>query len=522
MAVFYNAGEQKIRPGVYQRHVNLGNVVASGAQDGICAIPIRANWGPLGKVVRVTNPLQLTEIYGSGTYAGATYTVPAAAAMFAGGASTVLTYRLGSADNAQAATKSITFTPATPEQGEDPVANLNGGTVVFTAKYSGTMPISISVTRKTNAIKQLTVYANNAQVELFEFAANAPSGTSEGDPETVTTQEGPNLVAATAASNYVTITATPTSPATVGPTVVPVTPVASGHLTGGANPTSIAITDYQNAFEAFERYYYNTIALDIPDDGTVIAAENNGYMPVSQALQAYLDDAYLYGKLGIAVVGEATTVTFETRMAHAQAFNDAKVVYLGGGWMNGTDSYDGALGICYTAGVIASTPSNAGITHDVINGATDLCEALTFSQYEDAILSGMLMVSMSPDGSIWYDSGINTLTNPDDATQDAGWKKIRRVKVRFEVIDRLDRALAPKVGQISADTDGISDVIQSGQRVLDLMANNEGKLQPGASFIEDPDNPFTTDSAWFIIQAVDIDSLEKIYLQYQFRYSQNA
>ena len=132
----------------------------------------------------------------------------------------------------------------------------------------------------------------------------------------------------------------------------------------------------------------------------------------------------------------------------------------------------------------------------------------------------MLMLSLSPDGQIWYDSGVNTLVTPAD-DQDNGWKKIRRVKTRFEIIDRLDRALAPKVGRVPASNDGIADVIQTGQRVLDMMVN-EGKLMSGASFIEDPNNPYTGDSAWFIIQVDDIDSLEKIYLEYQFRYSQQA
>ena len=54
------------------------------------------------------------------------------------------------------------------------------------------------------------------------------------------------------------------------------------------------------------------------------------------------------------------------------------------------------------------------------------------------------------------------------------------------------------------------------------MATTEGKLFPGATFTQDTENPVSGDSAWFIIQADDIDSLEKIYLQYQFRYSQNA
>ena len=67
----------------------------------------------------------------------------------------------------------------------------------------------------------------------------------------------------------------------------------------------------------------------------------------------------------------------------------------------------------------------------------------------------------------------------------------------------------------------VSDIVQAGQRVLDAMVG-EGKLQRGAQFIEDKGNPASGDSAWFIIQADDNDSLEKIYLHYQFRYSQES
>lgn len=500
MAVFYNAGEQKIRPGIYQRYVNLDAVPGQEEQDGFCAIPIQANWGPLGQVVENTSPLQLTETYGAGTY-GTGYTVPAAAAMFSGGAETVYTYRLGTGGSQ--ATKTIQYTAPS---GEGASEDLVSGTITITAKYPGTMPISVAVQSKIgySTMKQFLVYAGTTQVEAFEFASNDST-----DPEsiTVTTTEGTNLVAATAGSNYVTVTAS-----TTPPTIVPITEAAAGALTGGANPT-VTNASYSTAFQAFEPYYYNCIALDVDDDSN---------LTLSQLLQEYLDNAYKYGKLGMAVVGEKTTVAWETRLQHAAEFNDEKVVYLGGGYMAGTTNKDGVMSICYAAGVIASTPSNNGITHTVIEEATDLCESLTYSQYEDAVLAGMLMVSLAPDGSIWYDSGINTLTNITNENLDAGWKKIRRVKVRFELINRLDRELAPKIGKISADTDGIADVIQAGQRVLDLMADNEGKLMPGASFVEDSERPFDADSAWFIIRADDIDSLEKIYLQYQFRYAQNA
>ncbi len=470
MAIFYNAGETKKRPGVYQRHTNAGGAISASAQNGICAIPVRAKWGPLGKVLRNASAADLTKNYGAGTY-GTDYTVPAAAAMFAGGASIVYTYRLGT--GGKAATLTV------------------GDSVTVTAKHVGTLPISVSVQEKLgDATKKLLhVYVGTALVETFTFDADGKA-------------EGANMAAAAAGSLYVTITGTAAT--------VPAVAVAAGALSGGEDP-AVKNEDYSAAFAALETHYYNTIALDVDDD------EN---MTLSLLLQEYLGNAYRHGKLAIAVYGEKTSVTFATRAQHAKSFNDAKGVFLGGGYMAGTENKDGVLAICYTAGLIAATPSNQGIVHTAVRGATDLCESLTYEQYEDAISSGMLMLSMSPDGQIWYDSGITTLVTPAD-DQDDGWKKIRRVKTRFEICDRLDRVLAPKVGKVSADKDGIADVIQSGQRVLNAMVS-EGKLMDGATFFADPENPYTGDSAWFIIQADDIDSLEKIYLQYQFRYSQQA
>lgn len=470
MAVFYNVGENKTRPGLYQRHVNVGFDTLGGKHDGICAIPVQASWGPLGKVIKNTLESELTENYGAGTY-GTGHTVPAAGAMFEGGAATVYTYRIGT--GGKEATKEIT------------------SGLTATAKYPGTMPISLAVQEKLGdaSTKQFLVYADGTHVETWDFAAD-------------TKAEGANLIAAAAGSKYVTVTG---SAATV-----PALAAASGAMTGGTNPT-VTNEDYSKAFAALEPYYYNTIALDVDDED----------MTLSLLLQTYLANAFKLGKLAQAVVGEKATVDFETRLAHSRAFNDSKVVYLGGGYRVGDENRDGVMAICYTAGVIASTPSNQGITHLVIAGATELCEALTYSQYEQAIDAGMLMVSMSADGSIWYDSGITTLTKPEAGTQDDGWKKIRRTKVRFELIHRLDVALNPKVGRVSADSDGIADIVQTGMRVVNAMVA-EGKLAPGATFCEDPNNPFNGDSAWFIIQVDDIDSLEKIYLQYQFRYSQKS
>lgn len=472
MAIFFTEGEIKKRPGVYQRHTNIGFSKVVSSTDGFCAIPIQAKWGPLGKVLKNVSEADLRSNYGSGEY-GSGFTVPAASAMFAGGASTVYTYRLGSG-------------------GKQATLELADGLTV-SAKYPGTMPISVAVQAKLgdDNKKQILVYIGTTQTEIWEFTADK-------------TNEGANLIAAVADSKYINITGNAAEVSALA--------VASGALTGGQDPT-VTNESYSQAFTALEPFYYNTIALDVNDDED---------MTLSLLLKEYLDSAYQLGKLGIAVVGVPIEgFTFEERLTLCAAFNNAKVVFLGSGYMVGSETREGALAICYTAGVIAATPSNQGITHAVIDGATDLCESLANHQYEAAIAAGMLMISRSTEGEIWFDSGVNTLTSPEVGTQDDGWKKIRRTKTRFEMIDRIDRALNPKVGRVSAGTDGIADIVQTGQRVLNAMVT-EGKLMAGATFAEDPANPASGDSAWFIIQADDLDSLEMIYLQYQFRYSQNS
>lgn len=479
MAVFYREGETKKRPGVYQRHENIGLDTLVEARDGICAIPVKASWGPLGEVVTNTSKTMLKKNYGDGEYSS-TFTVPAAKELFNGGAVIVYTYRLGTGGKAASAEVTTGLT--------------------ITAKYPGTADISVAIQTKLAdpSKKEVLVYFGTTLVESIDFKADAAN-------------EGQNLVdAVNEDSNYITAAVTPEGTL---PTTVPAVAVASGKLSGGQDPT-VQNDDYSKAFDALEPFYFNTMCLDVDDDED---------MTLSLLLHEYIKNAYELGKLCIGVVGETSAVDFEDRLEHAAGFNDNKIVYLGNGYMAGRVKKEGVLAIARTAGAIAATPSNQGITHLANAEATDLCETITYAQYEQAIDAGMLLFSRSPDGEIWYDSGINTLVNPDEETQDDGWKKIRRTKVRFEIIDRLDRVLGPKVGRVSNDSDGIADVIQAGQRILDAMAGNEGKLYSGAEFVQDPDMPSEEgDSAWFIVRADDIDSLEKIYLRYQFRYSQSA
>lgn len=71
----------------------------------------------------------------------------------------------------------------------------------------------------------------------------------------------------------------------------------------------------------------------------------------------------------------------------------------------------------------------------------------------------MLTFSLSAGDTVWIESGINTLVLPP-SNEDEGWKKIKRTKIRFELLQRLNDTVAPLIGKINNDDDGRMTIIQ--------------------------------------------------------------
>lgn len=470
MGQMYLKGERKIRPGVYHRYENATQTTDSGTLTGVCAIPIRSDWGPLGAVNRIafSEKSRLTELYGSGG------TVNAVTELFNGGANTVYVYRLGTGGT-QA---SVTLKDTTAETALD--------TVTVKALYPGTRKLSVAVREKLGSEdqKEFLVLENTQILETFQFAADK-------------TQEPANLVEAVAniGSSYITAEKTADGNGTIAE-------VSNAALTGGQDP-EVVNSDYSNAFNALEPYRVNCVTVDTID------------ADVREMLISYVERLFDAGKWCLAVVGDSTAKGFTTRLAEAKAINKKIVAYLGGGWKDAAEDIDGYRAVCRVCGVISSTPTSESVVHAAIPGAAALLESLTDSQMSDAYESGMLVVSQSPDGTIWLDNGVTTLTSPDE-NDDIGWKKIKRVMTRIELFDRLDRRLTQAIGKVNAWESG--SIVQAAQSVLDAMVK-ETKLRSGALVTEDPENPMTEDSIWLIIQVDDIDTLEKIYLKYLLRAS---
>ena len=238
---------------------------------------------------------------------------------------------------------------------------------------------------------------------------------------------------------------------------------------------------------------------------------------VHALVAAFIKRATDSGLMGVAIVGEPTTVTFATRKSHAAAFNDPTMIYAANGFGNDDEDSEGWKAAALAAGYIAYLPSNDSVTHKVIPGATKVVGALTNTEVIEALQSGCLVFTMSASGNVWIEQGINTLVTLS-SDQDKGWKKIRRTKTRYELIDRINIATENIVGNVGNDDNGRDTFIAAAQGVVNAMIA-ENKLQEGSVGL----NPAYTpegDSAWFLIDVRDLDSIEHIYISYLFHFSQ--
>lgn len=474
MGQSYFVGEKKIRPGTYQRYEKQGANAPAGAVEHSVAIPVQASWGPVGEVTEHRSAASVKKTYGTDG------TVKAALALLEAGAPKIFVVRLNKAES--------NTNGAEAEKATYTIQDNSADVAFVTAKHPGAKTVKVQVRVKTEgATKELIVYDGDTKVETFTF--NTGSGADEVA----------NLIATVADSAYITI-----AKATGGSaTTVPV--FAAAALTGGADP-AITTESYSDAFNRLEAYTFTHVALDC----TTAA--------VQALAKTWVERIFEEGsRCQLILGGKNEDAALTAKAAAAAAFNSMQVIY-SGIWGYDADGkvVDDYLMAAYVAGRIASIPSNQTIVHKTIPGIASIVPH-TNAEYESAIVSGLLLASISPKGEVWFDSGINTLITLGE-NQDEGWKKIRRVTTRFEQHRRIDEALSPLVGNVNCDDDGVALAIQVGQGVLNAMIA-EGKLKDGATFFEDTENPREADSAWFIDDAVDNDSLEKIYTAHRHRFT---
>ncbi len=469
----FQVGEQKIRPGVYVRVTNIGEPPEAIVPQGIVAALFRSSWGPLGQVTYLENADAVTANFGTNG------TIDTAIEAFRGGCRRVVGYRLGSGGAKAAIT--LKDTAATPAD-----------VVTITAKYEGVRGNNFKVTVRdslSDATKrELLLYEGTTLLQTVTFAKGAG--------------EAQALVDAVNASNSPYITATKLAD---GNGILAT--VTQQALTGGQDPT-VDGASYSAGLSAIEAIDWNVLAVDSEDPATHVTA------------QTYIDRVRNEGKRVLAVVGEPTSVALSTRLANAAAFNDPAIVYVANGF-KGSDGVtrEGYKAAARVAGMVAAANITDSLTHAVVSNATELAGALTNAEIEQAIQSGALVFTMNSQKQVQIEYGINTFVTVT-ADLDAGWKKIRRVRTRDNLMDRIAATWDPLVGKINNNPDGRATLVAAGQGIINKMIA-EGALLDGKIY-EDPNNPASGDSAWFVVQVDDLDSAEKVYITFGFRFAPEA
>lgn len=282
--------------------------------------------------------------------------------------------------------------------------------------------------------------------------------------------------------------------------------VTQSALTGGTNPT-VTAASYGKGTDILERFRWNCIVADSNDSA------------VTGILTAFVSQSYETGHLGCTCIAGLSSQDLDARMSYAASCNDEKVVYLLSGWIaNDGTVYDGWRAAARIGGMIAASETNASLTHTVITGALELIEPLTNGEITRAEQRGCLVLSLNDEDQVWIDNAINTLVTLAPQ-MDEGWKKIRRTKCRFELIDRINRTCDRLVGKVNNDSNGQATLLAAAQRVLNEMTA-ENKLVAGSYVELDAAHPAEGDKVYFVAHVLDIDSAERIFNTFVFRYGQ--
>lgn len=471
MGEIYQLGEEKIRPGVYRRYTKSLNSEVASALNGVFAIPLQADFGPTGEVTAHGNVETVKELYGTGQ------TVKGALNLFQAGAVKVYVYRLGTGG----------------EKGTLQLKDQNnqGVAVALTTKYPTSLSFRVVLKEKfeQKGQKEFLVYQGTVLKETLEYEANWESEeTDEAGIFTDLINEQSSIFQAQKLTDEAKL----------------LRDVYQEETTGGENPT-VDVQEYSKALNAFESYRWNVLVTDSVDKN------------IHNLLLTYMERIKKNGMVGLCVVGN-TEKSFQERLSEAKALNSESFVYIGGGYIdyegNERKGYDA---VTMQAGIIGCTPTNQSIVHVQIPNAADTIEVRKNEDYIQAIQNGMLLLASNEEGGVWFDSGVTTLTTLKE-NQDPGWKKIRRTMTRFEMFDRIERTLAPLVGRVNCDDQGIANMVKVAKDVL-IEMEREKKLRQGSDFYLDDTFDNSADSVHFIIRVYDIDSLEKIYLNYQFSFT---
>ena len=457
----FKIGELKARPGVYARVSNDGESPSVGTSPKIGLALVQSNWGPVGKpqIIYSRQSEQLNRLVGTGKGA------KVVKAFFNGGGAATQVIRVGNGGEV-----------ATATLGDEE------GSLKVVTKYPTDRSFSIVIRDSVMGDeKDLFVVENERRLEEYRFEAGE--------------DEAEKVVELLKGSAYVDVMKITEGILPSNTTI---------ELEGGENPKATS-EDYTDAMVTGETVAWDVIYVDTSD------------IAVLNAVNAYTERRLDQGYRVWSVLGISTENSIEDRIKATQMFNSFQTFLVG----MELEAGEGILSVEEVAAQVAGETVRGdyrrNLTRKPMNGIVDIPETFTPEQYDDAALAGLITFDYNRNGQVVVDYAVNTLQNEDEKI-DMGWRSLRRMRTRYELIDRIVNKVEQAIERgHDTDEDSLQHIITLGNTVILDMINEKG-LKSGRMIL-DPENEPEGDSAWYTFEnLVDLDGLNKVYIHFPLAY----
>jgi hypothetical protein len=365
----------------------LPAVTVPPSVGSVVAVPFTHDWGPLEQAVRLNSFADFTAIFGNSLdqpgYRAVRQAFRGEGVRGRRGAGQVLAYRMGAAAAAKA---TVTLSNTTP-----------ASALKVDAVYEGTRGNDLRVTIQTDPVdatkRDFIVLDGLTEVERIVY-----------DPAVAT----PLAVlrdAVNAVSDWVRLT--------VLIDTVPLTPVVSTPLAGGANGATLVALDWTEMTTALEPERFGYFAPFDLTDASILAS-----------LKTWAVNLNNKGKRFFVVVGGALNELVATANARSLTFNDPDFINVGVGSVRDDEMLD-ASGVAIVlstsqfvprlAGILAALGEARSLTGARVQGVT-LLNGATEAGIELAFDNGTVVLSRDsdPDAPVHIEKGVTTFTLQTD------------------------------------------------------------------------------------------------------------
>lgn len=458
--------DRPIRPGFYNRFKAAALARIQMGKRGVVAMPVKANWGPVGEVVSITNEARLISEYGSDM----NYTAyKLGRLVLLGQPKELLLYRL--ADG--------TEKPSSLKLKAEEVDVLE-----LETKYPTTRSFKVIV--KPNIVNDETsdIVLLEGSRPLYEFKG------LEG-----TSSEIAEVINKTLDNKW--ITAKSLTPSDEDP--ISLDSVVSADMTGGNDGVAgITAEDYINAMSVFEGRKFNGFTLD----GIVDQA-------IHTSVVGWAERNRRVGKKIRVYLGVDKEVSITEANNKSKSINSEGVINVGvGGILDGME-YTPAETACYIMGLGEGQDMKECLTNQT-TVFQDVVTHLSHEEIEETILSGTLILRYD-DGVVVVEDDVNTLKRYGQ-DQNEIWGNLRAIKF-LDMVDEDTSNTGNRqyVGKVPNGTTGqlaviaalkqYFEILQSGGLIEDFTVEIDGELQSTAA----------SDEFFWTWDAKYINVMKKIY-----------